>query len=235
MKEIVAVITARGGSVRVPKKNIRLLGGKPLIEWIINAALDSICTRVILSTDCDQIKDIALKAGAEVPFKRPADISKNIPSEKVTQHAIRFHENQKKCQVDLAVTLQPTTPFLTGKNINDAISMLQENNSMDSIFTAGPVQQRPEYFFQIDEKTKIAKNLLGHKLKGKITVSQNLSKIWHPNGGAYVTKRKTLFEYGSLIGKNPGILKMSELNSIDIDEEIDFLIANSILKYNRNL
>ena len=61
-------------------------------------------------------------------------------------------------------------------------------------------------------------------------VSQNLKKLWHPNGGAYITKRKTLFEYGSLIGENPGILKMSDLHSVDIDEEIDFIIANSIFE-----
>ena len=231
MGDIVAVITARGGSVRIPRKNIRLLGGKPLIEWSIKAALQSKCTRVIVSTDCEQIRDFSIKAGAEVPFKRPLDISKNIPSHLVTQHAIKFHENQKKCKVHLAVTIQPTTPFLSTKNINDAISMIEKNNFMDSVFTAGPVKQRPEYMFQLNKDTNIANNQFNKKLKGEITVSQNLTELWHPNGGAYVTKRETLFEYGSLIGKNPGILKMSDLNSIDIDEEIDFIFANSVLEF----
>ena len=230
MRDIVAVITARGGSVRVPRKNLRLLGGKPLIEWTIQAALESICSRVIVSTDCDKIKDISIKAGAEVPFKRPSKISKNIPSVLVTQHAIEFHEKQNNCHVNLAVTIQPTTPFLSSKNIDDAILMIQENKFIDSVFTAGPVQQRPEYMFAINEKTNIAENIFNNVLKGDITVSQNLKKLWHPNGGAYVTKRNTLFEYGSLIGENPGILKMSDLHSVDIDEEIDFIIANSIFE-----
>jgi len=165
MKEIVAIITARGGSVRVPKKNIRLLGGKPLIEWVIDAALKSICTRVIVSTDCNQIEDISLKAGADVPFKRPSNISGNIPSELVTQHAIKFHENQRKCHIDIAVTIQPTTPFLSARNINDAIILLEKNTNLDSVFTAGPVQQRPEYMYLIDEDKKNVINLLDKKLK----------------------------------------------------------------------
>ena len=231
MKDIVAVITARGGSVRVPKKNIRLLGGKPLIVWVIEAAIKSNCTRVIVSTDSDEISNISISAGAEVPFKRPEEISKNIASELVTQHAIKFHEDEKDTKVDLAVTIQPTTPFLKTSDINNAIKMIKDNSSLDSVFTAAPIHQRPEWMFNIDEKSSIAENIFNKKIRGKLGISQNLPDIWHPNGGAYVTRRKTLFEMNTLIGDKPGILKMDNLNSVDIDEEIDFIIADSILKY----
>ena len=235
MKNIIAVIHARGGSVRVPKKNIRDLGGKPLIEWTISAALKSNCTRVIVSTDCEDIASIARNAGADVPFKRPLEISEDVASELVTQHAIEFHEKQKNESIDLAVTIQPTTPFLSKENINEGIKTIEDNTVLDSAFTAGPVQQRPEWMFKIDRKSNIASSIFSKHIKGDLGVPQTLVPLWHPNGGAYFTKRNTLFKMGSLIGFKPGIVKMSFMNSVDIDEEIDFITAEAIAMHmNKN-
>lgn len=225
--KIVAVIHARGGSVRIPNKNRRILCGKPLVVWMIQAALASRCERVIVSTDCDQIKKIALKAGADVPFKRPAKISTDVPSEIVTEHAIVFHEKEIGSKIDLAVTLQPTTPFVKTTDIDGAIKMMEKSKRYDSVFSAGPVIQRPEWMYWIN-KNRSSKKVLALKIQGKYGVSQSLQKLWHPNGGIYVTPRNLLIKSHRIIGKKPGIFKMNLESSLDIDEELDLKIAEVI-------
>ncbi|MCE5181761.1 MAG: acylneuraminate cytidylyltransferase family protein [Anaerolineaceae bacterium] len=228
-KNVVAVIHARGGSVRVPMKNIRLLHGKPLIVWTIEAAINSNCGRVIVSTDHDEIAEISKKAGADVPFRRPPDISKDVASELVTQHAISFHENELGEKVDIAVTIQPTTPFLTADDINGCVDMLMADNNLESCFTAGPVHQRPEWMFHRDENGHAKKYIAG-LLQGDMGISQLLPPLWHPNGGAYATRRQTLFGQNVLIGESCGIQKMTDMASVDIDNEIDFVIAEAVAK-----
>lgn len=228
-KNVVAVIHARGGSVRVPLKNIRPLCGKPLIVWTIQAALNSNCGRVIVSTDHDEIAEISMKAGADVPFRRPPDISKDVASELVTQHAISFHENEVGEKVDIALTIQPTTPFLTASDINGCIDLLMADNSLDSTFTAGPIHQRPEWMFHCDEKGH-AKKYIDGVLQGDMGISQLLTPLWHPNGGAYATRRQILFGNNSIFGEACGIQKMTDMASVDIDNEIDFVIAESVAK-----
>ncbi len=230
MMDYVAIIHARGGSVRVPNKNIRLLGDIPLIGWTIKAAIKSICNRVIVSTDSNEIAEIAISFGAEVPFMRPKNISEDVASELVTQHAINFHECEVKKKVNLAITIQPTTPFLTHFDINRCVELINKNKKLDSVFTAGPITQRPEWMFGINENNGIAFKLGSKNIKGDLGISQSLPELWHPNGGAYVTKRETLFKKNCLIGDSPGIHKMNLLNSVDIDEEIDFLLAENIVK-----
>jgi CMP-N,N'-diacetyllegionaminic acid synthase len=230
MGDVVAVIHARGGSVRVPLKNLRLLGGRPLITWCIKAALESCCDRVIVSTDHDEIARVAREAGADVPFKRPPDISKDVASELVTQHAIQFHEEQTGHEIEIAVTIQPTTPFLSAQDINAAITLIRSDQNIDSVFTAGPIHQRPEWMFHCDAKGH-GKKFIEGVIQGDYGVSQSLPELWHPNGGGYITPRKVLFDDGLIIGNRPGLHRMSDLSSIDIDEEIDFFIAEAAIKF----
>ena len=98
---VLGVITARGGSKRIPQKNIKLLSGLPLISYVINAAKSSCVDRLIVSTDDPDISSIAIKYGAEVPFKRPADISEDVPSEDVVMHALNWAENDENDQLIL--------------------------------------------------------------------------------------------------------------------------------------
>jgi CMP-N-acetylneuraminic acid synthetase len=227
MGEVVAVIHARGGSVRVPLKNIRPLAGTPLVLWTIEAALASRCDRVIVSTDHDEIAKIARSAGADVPFRRPADISEDVASELVTQHAIAFHEHENGRQVDIAVTIQPTTPFLKGSDIDACIDMLQRDSGLKSVFTAGPIHERPEWMFVRDDRGYATKFLDG-VLRGDAGISQKLPSLWHPNGGAYATRREVLFDENIIVTAPCGIHPMSEWASVDIDTEADFVYAEMI-------
>lgn len=230
MGDVVAVIHARGGSVRVPLKNIRPLCGRPLIAWCIQAALGSCCDRVIVSTDHDEIARVSREAGADVPFKRPPDISRDVASELVTQHAIDFHEREHGGRVEIAVTIQPTTPFLTSIDIDAAVAMLRNDAGLDSVFTAGPIHQRPEWMFRRDAHGHATKFIEGI-IQGDAGVCQSLPELWHPNGGAYATRRQVLFDDGLVIGRRAGIHRMSDLASVDIDNEIDFLIAEAVARH----
>jgi|SRR5215469_5455717 len=227
MGSIVAVVHARGGSVRVPLKNIRPLCGRPLVAWTIEAALGSKCNRVIVSTDHAGIAEASAGAGADVPFRRPADLAQDVASELVTQHAIRFHEEETGERVDIAVTIQPTTPFLTAADIDACVDLVANSPELNSAFTVGPVNQRPEWMFLRDETGRARKFLEG-RLGGDMGISQTLPPLWHPNGGAYATRRDQLFGSDAILIPPYGIHTMSMWASIDIDEEIDFIYAEQI-------
>ena len=125
--KIVAIIPARGGSVGVPLKNIRLLGGKPLINYTIEVAIESgVFDRVIVSTDHKDIAEISKAAGAEVPFVRPPDISEDVETELVLQHAVDFLEKTNYFP-DAIALLQPTSPFRKAQTIRDAYKIFASN------------------------------------------------------------------------------------------------------------
>ena len=227
--KVIGVIHARGGSTRIPLKNIKPLGEKPLIAYMIGAALDScLIDRVVVSTDHPEIKEVSLKFGAEVPFDRPAEFSWDCPSELVTQHAVNFIEDEQGEDVDIAVTMQPTTPFCLGSDIDTCISMLQQNPGWDSVFSAKIVMERPEWMFKIDEETSSGYLLMGEILQGETGVVQTLPKLVIPNGGIYATRRKALFEKNVIIAPDTGVHVMPLARSVDIDEPIDFEFAEFI-------
>ena len=129
MSNIVGIIPARGGSVVVPLKNIKKLNGKPLIEYTIEAALKSnILDRIIVSTDHKDIAEISKISGAEVPFLRPADISEDVDTEYVLQHAIKFMEDEGY-KVDAVVLLQPTSPFRKPETITKCVELYKNETS----------------------------------------------------------------------------------------------------------
>jgi CMP-N-acetylneuraminic acid synthetase len=222
---VLGVIMARGGSVRLPKKNILPLGGKPLICWTINAALKAkLLNRVIVSTDNDEIMRVAGECGAEVPFRRPAELSVDCPSEWVTKHALEFIEKESGETVDIVVTIQPTTPFIISDDIDSCVKKLLDNNTLNSVFTVSQVRERPEWMF-IEEKDDRVSSYVPGEIKGERGVSQSLVPLVVPNGGAYATRRSALMEEGVIISKNSGVHIMPYERSVDIDEEIDFKYA----------
>lgn len=226
---IIGVIHARGGSKRIPLKNIVLLGGKSLVSYMITAALKSkYLKRVIVSTDHPEIKKIALACGAEVPFMRPEKLAEDCPSEWVTKHAVEFVESQESKKVDIVVTMQPTTPFCRTFDIDACVSLLLENSNMGSAFTVKQVRERPEWMLRVKEGSFV-ELLIDGKFEGERGIFQCLPKLVIPNGAAYATTRNTLFEEGVLISKKTGSHLMPDVLSVDIDEPIDLLFAEFLL------
>ena len=226
---IIGVIPARGGSVGVPLKNIHELCGKPLIYYVIEAALSSVyLRRLIVSTDHEEIARISKSYGAEVPFKRPADISEDVATEFVIQHAVRFIEEEENRKIDIVVTLQATTPLLKSSDIDATIEKLTMDNA-DSAITVKEVTEYPWWMLRMDSKGFIEPFLI-QDLAGEITIRQNLEKLYVPNGGVYATKRDILMNENRIIGKKCSAVVMPRERSLDIDSPLDFKIIETIVK-----
>lgn len=227
---IIGVIHARGGSKRIPLKNVALIGGKPLISYMVKAALGAKnLRRVIVSTDHPEIMRIALDCGAEVPFVRPAKLAEDCPSEWVTQHAVEFVEAEESKKVDVVVTMQPTTPFCISSDIDACVDSLIANDDLESVFTAKVVRERPEWMFSAKDGLH-AELFTGGQMKGERGIYQSLDKLVIPNGAAYATRRRALFDEGVVISKRTGVHIMPDDRSIDIDEPIDLVFAEFFAK-----
>jgi CMP-N-acetylneuraminic acid synthetase len=223
---IVGVVHARGGSKRVPMKNIKPLAGTPLVGWIVSAAKKSVLLdRLIISSDHPEIIKAAVAHGAEAPFVRPAPLSEDVPSELVTQHAIEFAEKEAGRKVDIAVTFQPTTPFCTTADIDATIRLVLDHPDLDSAFTGKPIHERPEWMFRL--KGHAAELFTGGVMQGERGVFQSFEPLYVPNGACYATRREALFR-NLIIAPKTGLHKMSLESSVDIDEPIDFMVAEAV-------
>jgi len=222
---VIGVIHARGGSKRIPLKNIKMLAGRPLISYMVEAAVESrLLDRVIVSTDHPDIARIALEYGAEVPFMRPADLAEDIASELVTQHAVRFIEEQGG-RVSIALTMQPTTPFCTSEDIDACIAKMLETD-LDTVFTACEIHERPEWMYRLNGA--LALPFTGILVQGDAGISQKLPKLYIPNGAVWATRRSVLMEQNLITGPHSGIVIMSRERSVDIDEPVDFITAEAM-------
>ena len=176
----VAIIPARGGSKRIPRKNIKDFCGKPMIAYSIEAALDSgLFDRVIVSTDDDEITDIAQQYGAEVPFIRPAELSDDFTATiPVIAHAIK--ELQKDGPVEIACCIYATAPFIQTKYLNEAYQSLLANKSQYS-FSA------TSFAFPIQRAIKLNKNNTVEMFNPEhfTTRSQDLEEAYHDAGQFY--------------------------------------------------
>ena len=236
VKSIVGVIPARGGSVGVPLKNIKLLGGKPLISYTIEAAIESkVLDRLIVSTDHDEIARVAESYGAEVPFRRPADISEDVETELVLQHAVTYLETEERYAVGAVALLQPTSPFRTAETIRRCVQAYRESREADSIVTANNVEgHRPEWMLTLSEDGRVIPYATPFTVNGdpviKLVARQSLPVLFRQNGVVYVTERNLLMNRNLVIGPNAYAVVTDEREAIDIDTETDFLIAEALVQ-----
>ena len=227
-KKILAVIPARGGSKGIPRKNIKLLAGKPLIAYTIEAAKKSrYIDRVIVSTDDKEIAEISKKYGAEVPFVRPNELAKDevpvIPD--IPRHAIKELKKREGFNTDIVVVLQSTSPLRGTKYIDLAIEKLI-NTECDWVVTVSKAEPHP---FRM-------RKMKGDRLeplfeKENIWAQrQNFPPIYVLNGAIYVTWKDVIIEKEVFQGKDWRGVIMKEEDAIDIDTLPDFLLAEIILK-----
>jgi CMP-N-acetylneuraminic acid synthetase len=228
---VLAVIHARGGSKRIPNKNIKLLCGKPLITYCIKAALSSsYLDKVVVSTDSEAIKQIAFDAGAEVPFTRPDDLAEDVASELVTKHALITMEEIDGLFYDIVVTMQPTTPFILKADIDACIEQLvQYTNIADTVMTGHEMRELPTWARKIDEDG-FSKNIFGNISQGDQGISQKQPKFYIANGGAYASTRSLILDKNMIVGPKTRFHLMPWERSIDIDEPIDFFLAEKVME-----
>ena len=225
-KKILAVIPARGGSKGIPNKNIVDVGGSPLIKYTIDAALGSeMLTHCVVSTDSDEIADVAQSCGALVPFKRPNNLSNDkallLP---VMQHAVKFMEAKQGYQYDLVIMLQPTTPLRQAKDIDNAIKLLFDTNA-DSVISVVDVEgHHPLRMKRIVDGRLVNFIDQGHE---DMRPRQELPPVYIRNGAIYATQRDILMKKDSFTGMDSRAYIMPSDRSVNIDTHEDLLLAKS--------
>jgi CMP-N,N'-diacetyllegionaminic acid synthase len=225
-----ALIHARGGSKRIPLKNIQEVGGKPLIAYpILLAKAVPEITRVIVSTDHPQIREVALQFGAEVPFVRPPDLSEDVPSERVTDHALRYLINTEDWQPEICITLTPTTPFTKPTDVERGLDLMREHPDWDSVVTVRRALEFPQWIIDYEEGRK-CRTLLGNPLDGEYNVSQNLRRYHYPLGAFFINRVSSFLKNPSMYGRTWGAIELSANDHIDIDEPADLDYARRIVK-----
>jgi len=231
--QCVGIIHARGGSRRIPLKALKRLGRYPLIAYMTMAACASRLDRVILSTDHKGIARAGKRYGAQVPFLRPAALAEDVPSELVTQHAVKWLEEHEHVTPEVIVTLQPTTPFCQARDINACIRKLIKTGA-DTVTTVSAISERPEWMFSMSKDGRLDA-YTGKRIKGERGVMQSLPDLYVPNGAVYACTYKTVMKDGVIYGKDVRGVVMSLERSVDIDEPIDLDIARALIRNHKDL
>ena len=223
-KTFLAIIPARGESKRLPKKNILSLNNKPLIAWSIEAGLKSkYIDKVIVTSDNDEIISIAQKFGSNT-IKRPIELANDTST---TFEAIKHTMDNIDNKYDYVILLQPTSPLRDEQHIDQAIELLKHKNA-DAIISVCEMDHSPLWSNTLPKDENMS-NFLNKEILNKR--SQDLELYYRVNGAIYICETNKLLEEKSLfIKENLYAYKMDRKSSIDIDEEIDFKIAESILK-----
>jgi CMP-N-acetylneuraminic acid synthetase len=227
----IAIIHARGGSKRIPLKNLRDVAGKPLIAYPI-----ALCRqlpwidRIVVSTDHDGIMDAARRYGAEVPFRRPADISEDVASELVTAHALRELRSRGETLPEYVVTLTPATPLTRPERVHEAFERLKAHPEWDSVTTARRATEHPEWMLVLDAGSGEARTLQGNPLDGEYNVSQNLAPIHYPTGAFWINRVERFLLRPSLYGDRWGAIVMDPSEGVDIDWPADLERAERLLR-----
>ena len=222
-----AVIPARGGSKGVPKKNSKLLGKLPLIEYTINAAKDSkLLTQTLVSTDDQEIAILAEICGYKPPFLRPAALAQDTSTSlEVVQHAIAYFESQHLF-FDAVCLLQPTNPFREKGSIDKAIERFIRSSADSLVSVLGiPHEYNPHWAFEENENG-LLKIATGEQQI--ISRRQDLPKAFHRDGSIYITKTEVI-KNGSLYGKSIAFIESNPKFHVNIDTMEDWETAEKIL------
>jgi CMP-N,N'-diacetyllegionaminic acid synthase len=235
-KKVLAVIPARAGSKGLKNKNIRLLGNKPLIIHSIEAAKNSrYIDRIVVSTDGEKIAKIAKKAGVEIPFLRPKEISRdNTPDAPVFEHCLGWLREKEGYTPEIIVHLRPTGPLRTWREIDEAIELLEKHPKADSVRSVEEPSKPPYKMWKpAGDYMKQFARVRGIK-DAHTAPRQSLPKVYQTTADIGVFRLRTLLTKNSIIGSKvlPYVLKRP---TIDIDTMFDLKIAELMIKTNEKI
>jgi CMP-N,N'-diacetyllegionaminic acid synthase len=227
--KILGVITARGGSKGLPRKNIRSLHGKPLIEYTIQAALAAVDVfhRVIVSTEDAEIAEVSRRAGADVPFLRPQELARDsTPTLPVLQHAVEYIERCDGVAIDWVMILQPTSPLRTKEDIQTAVNLAAAGDCDTVVSVQRANKCHPYKMKKMDSAGRLVPFIDGSVEPVR---RQDLTPdAYQRNGAIYLVRRDRLLE-NRLYGDSISAYIMPDDRSVDIDTHVDFLLAEALL------
>ncbi|MGJ8672982.1 cytidylyltransferase domain-containing protein [Rubritalea sp.] len=225
---VLVVIPARGGSKGIPRKNVKYLAGKPLITWTIELALGvRVFSRVIVSTDDDEIADVSRMCGASVPFMRPAGLAScNASGEDVMEHALKQSQECYSEVYDWVMLLQPTSPLRDQKDISSVIDVAKQGG-VDTVVSVREVSEPPQWMkFMRPDGT--LEDFMKQPKCGPTRQSLELPYI--VNGAIYMVRSELLMDGRGMYGGVTKGVEMPQERSIDIDTLLEFRIAEMLIK-----
>ena len=229
-KRIVGIVPARGGSKSIPRKNVKLLGGIPLIAYSIEAGLRSkYLDRVIVSTDDPEIAAVAREWGAEVPFMRPAELAGDLATDlPVFEHALRWLE-EEGYGCDAVVQLRPTSPFRPPACVDEAVEVLLSGNA-DSVRGITPSGKNPYKMWRIEDG--MMQPLLDSEFAEPYNMPrQELPDTFWQTGHVEVIRTATILEMGSMTGHRIAPYVLDPAYAIDLDNELQWKFAEYVLDH----
>ncbi|QDO94179.1 acylneuraminate cytidylyltransferase family protein [Formosa sediminum] len=226
--KILGIIPARGGSKGVPGKNIKLLAGKPLLQYTSDVAKASkYLSKIVLSSDDDKIIELGKIMGLDVPFKRPNNLAQDkSPTLPVIIHALDFYANQGEF-FDAVCLLQITSPFRTIEFLETAIETFLKNDT-DSLVSVieVPHEYNPHWVFEADDKGILYISTGESEI---ISRRQDLPRAFHRDGSVYLTKTEVLKHQNSLYGKSISYIESSKKTYVNIDTLEDWNKAEQLV------
>ena len=231
-KKVLWLITARSGSKSIPNKNIKILGGNPLIKYIIESALNTDVSKdVWVSTDSKEYAKIALKFKAEIPFIRPSYLaSDNASSFDVVLHAME-HANKIGFEYDYIGLLEPTNPFIKSVHLENALFLLENTEYASSVVAT--VETRTNTIF-IQDDSKYLKTLAKRFNNLRKLGRQNFKKEITPSGGLYISKWNDFLRNKSFYTQKTLSFQVDNIAGLEIDEPIDWEFAEFIMNKLKN-
>jgi CMP-N,N'-diacetyllegionaminic acid synthase len=230
LPKALGVIPARGGSKAVPRKNLRLLGGKPLVAWSIQAAKAATeLDRFVVSTDDEEIAAVAREWGAEVPFLRPAEIARDdTPDQPVLAHALEWLAQHQGYHPAIVVHLRPTLPFREPRQIDEVVRAMRETGA-DCVKSVYPEKHHPQKMWRLEGGQLGAyEDTPAFRRFGSDLARQTLPPVYWP-AGLVDAIRSEVVAAGSTVGKLVVPYFVDADRCVDLDTEHDFAVAEAVL------
>lgn len=226
---VLCTICARGGSKGVPGKNIRELLGKPLIAYTIEQALRSdLIDRVVVSTDSEEISEVAKSLGAEVPFLRPAHLANDkAPKLPVIQHAVEFYGKELGFTPDYVIDLDPTSPLRLDEDIVKCLHLISTDAACDSVITGYRSNKNP--YFNMVEISSDGYGRLSKSTEKRVSRRQDAPIVYAMNASIYVWKTSSLMNQTDVVSGRVKLFEMPDERSVDIDSEVDYKLVENIM------
>jgi CMP-N-acetylneuraminic acid synthetase len=232
---VLALVPARGGSKGIPRKNARLLGGKPLVAWAVEVGRSArLVDRVMCTTDDAEIAALARAAGAEIPFLRPGELAQDDTEDwPVFAHALRWLEEHEDWQPDVVVNLRPSSPFRRVEHVDGAIELLLRTGA-DSVKSVCLARQHPHKMW------RLAAESLGlmepfvqtafRLTRGPDVPRAELEPVYWQNGLVDATRREVILDQGVMIGRRVAGFVTDPADSVDLDTPLDLAMAEYLIQ-----